>query len=373
MISTFPKPHEGYGYHLNGPTVPLENGTMVNAYKAHRACLKGGALGKELCQRSTYPSELYEDDWTAANAVTLLERAPHDKPWFLWVSFPGPHPPFAVTADMAASVAGRTWPTAVDSNNRSVACDPAGGEPSQAHVRCNYAAEMENLDRLFGVVLEAATARGNSIESDTVVCFFSDHGEMLNDHNDWDKSKPWQGALNVPLVCAGPTVRKNVSIEVSMATIDIGATVLDFAGAAAHPGMTAQSFRGLLEGADPTRRNRTVVLSGLQSYDFGHAPAPAGADADNEEDAAAAAFNFRVAVADFEGVPYKFVCCRGKCPGSPSTAPKPDTDGYTRLLYNTQADPFDMSDIKAMHPKKVVALSGALPVANGFNCSSGRA
>ena len=29
----------------------------------------------------------------------------------------------------------------------------------------SYAAEMENLDRLFGVVLDAAAARGNSVVS----------------------------------------------------------------------------------------------------------------------------------------------------------------------------------------------------------------
>ena len=47
-------------------------------------------------------------------------------------------------------------------------------------------AEMENLDRLFGLVLDAVRERGNSIENDTIVCFFSDHGEMLYDHDDID-------------------------------------------------------------------------------------------------------------------------------------------------------------------------------------------
>ena len=108
--------------------------------------------------------------------------------------------------------------------------------------------------------------RGNSIEKDTIACFFSDHGEMLNDHDDIDKSKPWQGALNVPLVCAGPGIRGNISLEVPIATIDIGATVLDIANAWQYrdSNMTARSFRGLLESADQTKLNRTVIHSGLQ-------------------------------------------------------------------------------------------------------------
>ena len=144
--------------------------------------------------------------------------------------------------------------------------------------------------------------------------------------------------------------------------------MLDFAGAEVRPGMTATSFRGLLEGTDPAHRNRTLVLSGLQSYNFGDPPAPAGPNADSEVDASAT-FNFRVAVADFDGAPFKFVCCLGECPGAPTTVPKPDADGYTRLLYDTVEDPFDMTDVKDTHPSKVKVLRAALPIANGFNCS----
>ena len=360
VISTYPTPHEPYGYHLDASRVTLANGTEVNAFAAHKACLTGHDAAS-LCDRGSYPASLYEDDWTAAQAVTLLERAPREKPWFLWVSFPGPHPPFSVTAAMAAATTGRAWPMPVDSNNETALCLPAAGQPSSARVRCNYAAEMENLDRLFGLVLGAASARGNSVETDTIVCFFSDHGEMLDDHDDRDKSKPWQGALSVPLVCAGPGIRRNATLDVPMATVDIGATVLDFAGAERDARMTAPSFRGLLEGAHPATRNRTVVLSGLQSYDFG---APAEPTAEEK-----VVFNFRLAVAELEGGPHKFVCCQGRCPGSPSTASAPDADGYTRMLFNTAADPFDMHDLKSALPHVAEKLRAALPVEHGFNCS----
>lgn len=372
VVSTYPAPHEPYGYMLNASVVELANGTKIDAYAAHRACLTGKDAA--LCEASTYPHELYEDDWTAAQAVALLERAPRDSPWFLWVSFPGPHPPFSVTADMAAEVTGRSWPQAVDSDNKTKLCGPseASGntdEPSHDRSRCNYAAEMENLDRLFGVVLDAAKARGDSVDTNTVVCFFSDHGEMLNDHDDTDKSKPWQGALAVPLVCAGPGIRSKATLDVPMATVDIGATALDWAGATFADGMTARSFRGLLEGADVGTRNRTVVLSGLQSYDFGSGGGrDVGAPLPNDE--GGDGFNFRLAMMEHKGAPYKFVCCLGKCPGAPSNTRKPDADGYTRLLFNTAADPFDMHDVSEAHPQLVEMLRAELPVMHGFNCSA---
>ena len=373
VLCTWPKPHEPYGYFLDSQTVSLANGTKVNAFFAHRECVV--RKDPEICQPSTYPQELYEDDWTAAQAKTLLERAPSDKPWFLWVSFPGPHPPFAVTAQMDHATAGRSWPHAVDSTRKVPRCQRDKNAPSNQRTRCNYGAEIENLDRLFGEVLDAVNTRGNSIETDTVVCFFSDHGEMLNDHDDIDKSKPWQGALNVPLVCAGPGIRSNVSLELPVATVDIGATMLDIGGAWQYrdAGMTAKSFRGLLEGADPQSRNRTVVQSGLQKSDFGETPSiidpdrAGDAGADGKRD-----FSFRLAVSEMNGPPlstYKFVCCKGRCPGAPSSVGRPGADGYTRLLFDTVADPFDMHDLKLRLPHVAEALRKELPVVHGFECA----
>merc|ERR1711871_1079064 len=365
VLCTWPKPHEPFGYFLDGETVRLKNGTELSAFVAHRECVV--RYDPNICQTSTFPQRLYEDDWTAAQASTLLKRAPSDKPWFLWVNFPGPHPPFAVTSKMDRETAGRSWPNPVDAAKKVPLCESVDDAPSNARTRCNYGAEIENLDRLFGEVLGAVKARGNSVENDTVVCFFSDHGEMLNDHDDIDKSKPWQGALNVPLTCAGPGIVGNTSLNVPVATLDIGATVLDIAGAWKYrdPQMTAKSFRGLLEGTPHKNLNRTVIQSGLQNSDF---------DVENDNFSSSEKyFSFRLAVAQMDGPPsstYKFICCKGHCPGSPSWVGRPGKDGYTRLLFDTVADPFDMHDLQHKLPHVAEALRKELPVLHGFNCSS---
>ena len=190
-------------------------------------------------------------------------------------------------------------------------------------------------------------------------CVLCCSGELLDDHNDEAKSKPWQGAVAVPLVCAGPGIQRNVTITTPMATVDIGATMLDFASAPRDGQMTAPSFRGLLEGAPVATRNRTYVLSGLQSGDFDQEPA-------------SQSFDFRLVVAEDATWPstFKYICCVGKCPGSPSTVSPVDPDGYTRLLYDTTNDPFDMVDVKAKYPHIAEQLRQQLPVANGFNCTA---
>lgn len=394
VVSKYPEPSDPFGYYLNSRSVTLANGTKINAFDAHAACLGVDGTDHNLCKgASSYPQELYEDDWTAAQAVELLELAPAHKPWFLWVSFPGPHDPFDVTSKMASDVAGRKWPSSVDpTKNEGITTQ--GGRPSYKPTRANYAAEIENLDRLFGVVLDAAGARGHTTETDTVVCVYSDHGDMLYDHRELGKEKPWQGSLNVPLVCAGPGIRSGASLNVPVASVDLGATVLDMAGVDQVKGMTALSFRGLLEGADPATRNRTVLLSGLQTNAFDDRSNFATnselrefnetwlnetwqrlrrpAKSERGTSSGKGFYSWRTAImADLsKDAVYKFVCCKGECPGAPSTVGKPDADGYTRLLYNTAVDTVDMHDLRKTLPRVAAKLQAELPRRNGFDCSS---
>lgn len=124
---------------------------------------------------------------------------------------------------------GRDWPNATD--------DRAGGTPGGpcAKVtvpdgkrnRCNYAAEIENLDRLFRVVLDEVERQGET--ANTVVCIASDHGEMLGDHDDVDKSKPWEGSAHVPLMCKGPGIKAGATLSLPVTTMDMAGTFIDYA------------------------------------------------------------------------------------------------------------------------------------------------
>ena len=99
-------------------------------------------------------------------------------------------------------------------------CRNAAGEPGLGMDRCNYAAELENLDALFAALLADVDF------ATTLVCILSDHGELLGDHGAFGKSKPWQGAIGVPLVCAGAGVAANRTVDDPVTTVDLAATVL---------------------------------------------------------------------------------------------------------------------------------------------------
>ena len=92
-----------------------------------------------------------------------------------------------------------------------------------------------NLDQLFGKILNQVN------EENTIVCYASDHGEMLSDHGDVGKTMPWSGSVSVPLACSGPGIAKGKIVTRPVSTMDLAATFLDF-GRAEKPEGNVQCF-----------------------------------------------------------------------------------------------------------------------------------
>ena len=330
----------------------LGNGKNSTGWDTHIACMRGGPQNhSEECANTTFTAELYEDDFTAAKAVELLQRAPQDKPWFLHVSFPGPHDPFLVTEAMHnAASDGRVWPNATDDASDGTpggACDPLAA-PDGTRNRCNYAAEIENLDRLFQVVLDEVE-RLDPGRKKTVVCIASDHGEMLGDHGDVDKSKPWEGSAHVPLMCSGPGIRVGATVTSPVATMDMAGTFMDYAGVKPAPGMTTLSFRPILEGSATAASSayRSFISSGLSRFRMVVWEDPA------------------------TSTQWKYICCQGDLPNPPSTAPKPKVPGgYVEMLIDIVADPYDMHDLAPTRRDVVKKLRALLPPTYAAACTA---
>ena len=72
-----------------------------------------GASNQYDCKQATpLPQAAYEDNYVAHNAIELMRTKTPNTPWFLQVSFPGPHPPFVVTAAMMNSTHNISFPLA---------------------------------------------------------------------------------------------------------------------------------------------------------------------------------------------------------------------------------------------------------------------
>ncbi|MGH2354538.1 MAG: sulfatase family protein, partial [Chloroflexota bacterium] len=179
-----------------------------------------GSHGAHGTDPTPLPDEAYCDNWLAANGLRFLERFPADQPWHLVVNFTGPHNPWDVTETMWRAWQGVAFPPPVGNDQLDAA--------THHQVRRNYAAMLENIDRLVGRFLDAVEARGELDR--TLVVYSSDHGEMLGDHNRWGKSTYYQPSAGVPLIAAGPGVREGVTSDALVSLHDLTATFLEHAG-----------------------------------------------------------------------------------------------------------------------------------------------
>ncbi len=202
------------------------------------------------------PDELTTDAVTGRHALKLLNRTPENKPWCLWVNFPGPHDPYDPPAELLSRYDGIAFPGAVA---------PTDDPPAYRDVekdRLHYAACCSHIDDEIGRLLAEVDRRGE--RDNTVVVFASDHGEMLGDHGRWQKSIWNEGSLRVPLIVAGPGVESGGVSRSPVELIDISATILDLAGVKVPGTWDAKPFSSCLK--NPAIEHRKYAVSQLEDW-----------------------------------------------------------------------------------------------------------
>lgn len=106
-----------------------------------------------------------------------------------------------------------------------------------------YSAMVEDIDAMVAEVCEALQTLG--IFRDTYVMFFSDHGDMLGSHGQWEKSSPWEESIRIPMIIStagGHAHIKTGDLDYPMNHVDIAPTSLGLCGIAAPGDMAGYDF-----------------------------------------------------------------------------------------------------------------------------------
>jgi len=96
---------------------------------------------------------------------------------------------------------------------------------------CGYYAMIENLDYNVGRLREAL--RRLDIDRETVLIFFSDHGDCLGAHAQQQKSSPWEESIRIPFIVSRNGGIKRMPTGTSDAVlnhVDIAPTTLGICG-----------------------------------------------------------------------------------------------------------------------------------------------
>ncbi len=210
---------------------------------------------------SILPEDAFEDAYIGRRAVEWMDTVSDDYPWHLFVSFVGPHDPFDPPTSYAERYRGAAVPPAIRGNEEG---KPAWvnarrrdlTEDAVAATRRQYCAAIELIDDQVGRIIEAVERRG--MAEDTIVVFASDHGEMLGDHGLYTKSVPYEAALRVPLIAAGPGIAGGRTSDALVELIDVNPTLCGLAGLPAQEGLDASDFSAVLTGDRSTHREEAA-------------------------------------------------------------------------------------------------------------------
>jgi len=164
------------------------------------------------------PERLHPTKWMGDRAVEFIEQYDRAEPFMLKVSFARPHSPYDPPQrfmdmydenDMPAPAVG-DWAAAYaphdEPPNPSLWHGDLGVEQARKSRRAYYGS-VTFIDEQIGRILTALKKRG--LYDNTLIIFFSDHGDMLGDHHLWRKTYAYEGSAKIPMLLRWPTRRAN--------------------------------------------------------------------------------------------------------------------------------------------------------------------
>lgn len=209
-------------------------------------------------------------DRAITEAAEAWLRARGADPWAAIVSFVSPHYPLQAPDDfyrlydpaqMDLPVAYRPEERPDHPELRANAAfwdyDRHFDEDRVRQAKAAYYGLISFMDDCVGRVLATLEAVGQAEE--TLILYFSDHGDMMGDHGFWTKQVMYEASAGVPMIAAGPGVRANRRVATAVSLLDVAPTALDVFGIddpRYGPGLPGRSLSALA--AEPDDPGRAV-------------------------------------------------------------------------------------------------------------------
>jgi arylsulfatase A-like enzyme len=222
---------------------------------------------------------LHPSAWVSTMGADFLRRHDPTHPFFLMLSYHRPHPPLDPPAwayqqyldqDLPEPHIG-DWVDEVlgDTYDPNECMQPPRQWPPQKirRARAAYYGQLTFLDHQISRFWELLDEYGHA--NNTILCFVSDHGDMLGDHHQYAKSVAYEPSARVPLFFASPRsdlIPRGVMDNEHVAELrDVMPTLLDAAGLEIPDSVEGRSLLPLMRG-EPTAWRE--YLHGEHIYHF---------------------------------------------------------------------------------------------------------
>jgi len=217
------------------------------------------------------PEQAHPTNWTARETCRWFNRLDPGSPFFLWMSFSAPHPPYTppmayweLYRDMEVpEPAAGDWcgagklPAGFVRSRLPGNYDTREGEWYRKTARAYYAL-VTQIDHQISLVI--GTLRERKMLDRTIILYIADHGDLLGDFGTFGKRIFYEGAANIPFILVLPREHPdNRYGEVNMNPVglqDVLPTLLDSAGVDMPGSITGVSALAGLR--DPNKARKTI-------------------------------------------------------------------------------------------------------------------
>lgn len=222
---------------------------------------------------SDLPDDCHIDAYVGMKSIEYLEGVDHDKPFFLWAGFYGPHHPYVPSGRFAnmydpdamppfekadddldkKPIEYRLYFQAEEHKFKGFA---DASEETFRQMKAAYYGMVSQIDWQVGLLLETLEKKG--LADNTIVVFLSDHGEFLGDHGIPAKA-PFllDCMLHVPCLIKVPDVEAK-DCDALMASIDLFPTLSKLANLSVPECVQGRDLQPVWKGVDV---GRDCVLS----------------------------------------------------------------------------------------------------------------
>lgn len=224
-----------------------------------------------------------DKDWNCVHAAEdFIRRAPDDQPFCLFLALTYPHPPLGVERPwFGMTNRGRLPPRApipVDWAGKPRMLQRISENRRLQHWEIRNIDEMHavyydmcsRVDHQYGLIVKSLKARG--VYDNTVIVFFSDHGSYVGSFGLVDLSQNTFEDVNtrVPFLVkppAGEPCRAGIN-DALVELIDLGDTVLDYAGGRSEHTSFGRSLRPVIEGLRSQHREAVFCAGGRLEREY---------------------------------------------------------------------------------------------------------
>lgn len=203
----------------------------------------------------TYTNSFYYADgpvklkWEGYDAITqtrdarqyLRDHARSSKPFFLFLAWGPPHDPYQTAPEHYRALYD---PKHIKLRKNVAPVDQAKAQTNQT----GYYAHCTALDACMGELL--TTLKEAGLEQNTLLIFYSDHGDLLGSHGAYNKQQPYDESIRVPLLLRWPEGlgAKSRKLDALINSEDLMPTILGLCGVPVPKTVEGLDFSGYIRG-----------------------------------------------------------------------------------------------------------------------------